>query len=354
MNQHDDIKPIFPWFGGKSKVAHIVWERFGDTPNYVEPFAGSLAVLLRRPHDPGVETVNDLDGHICNFWRAAKHDPEQLASYADFPVNENELHARHAYCVSQTDALSRRLEGSPDYFDAKIAGYWLYGICSWIGSGWCSGKGPWRVEKDSEGFDILTKTGNAGQGIKRQVPHLGNAGRGINRQVPHLGNAGQGIKRQVPHLGDAGRGINRQRPNLGDAGQAVLDQINFLSQRLRQVRVCCGDWKRVTGPTPTEKNGLTSIFLDPPYADTANRYSDLYAKDSLDVAHEVREWAIANGNNPKLRIALCGYASEHKMPENWECVAWNTVAGYRSQNSGNERIWFSPHCLKIRENHMLF
>ena len=39
----------FPYFGGKSRIAHLVWERFGDVPNYVEPFAGSLAVLLGRP-----------------------------------------------------------------------------------------------------------------------------------------------------------------------------------------------------------------------------------------------------------------------------------------------------------------
>ena len=43
------LKSPFPWYGGKSKVAKIVWERFGDTANYVEPFAGSLAVLLSRP-----------------------------------------------------------------------------------------------------------------------------------------------------------------------------------------------------------------------------------------------------------------------------------------------------------------
>ena len=35
--------------GGKSKVADMVWERLGDVDNFVEPFAGSLAVLLRRP-----------------------------------------------------------------------------------------------------------------------------------------------------------------------------------------------------------------------------------------------------------------------------------------------------------------
>jgi DNA adenine methylase len=39
------------YFGGKSRVAPQVWERFGDVANYVEPFAGSLAVLLGRPTD---------------------------------------------------------------------------------------------------------------------------------------------------------------------------------------------------------------------------------------------------------------------------------------------------------------
>ncbi|KKM69533.1 hypothetical protein LCGC14_1449830, partial [marine sediment metagenome] len=43
------LKAPFPWFGGKRRVADKVWERFGDVPNYVEPFAGSLAVLLERP-----------------------------------------------------------------------------------------------------------------------------------------------------------------------------------------------------------------------------------------------------------------------------------------------------------------
>ena len=55
------LKAPFPWFGGKSRVAHIVWEAFGNCDNYVEPFAGSLAVLLARPHPPQTETVNDLD-----------------------------------------------------------------------------------------------------------------------------------------------------------------------------------------------------------------------------------------------------------------------------------------------------
>ena len=42
------LKAPFPWFGGKSRAAHLVWERFGNVRAYVEPFFGSGAVLLRR------------------------------------------------------------------------------------------------------------------------------------------------------------------------------------------------------------------------------------------------------------------------------------------------------------------
>ena len=70
------------------------------------------------------------------------------------------------------------------------------------------------------------------------------------------------------------------------------------------------------------------------------------------MAHDVRRWAIANGDNPLLRIALCGYEGEHDMPSSWECVPWKANGGYGGQskdhdnpNAKRERIWFSPHCL---------
>jgi hypothetical protein len=126
-----------------------------------------------------------------------------------------------------------------------------------------------------------------------------------------------------------------------------------LADRLRKVRVCCGNWERICGPSVTFKHGITGVFLDPPYADTAGRQDDLYASDSSDVAHEVRRWAIENGSHRDLRIALCGYDGEHDMPDSWECVAWKSRGGYGSQgegtgreNAGRERIWFSPACLK--------
>ena len=58
----------FPYFGGKRNVVRMVWDRFGDVPNYVEPFFGSGAVLLGRPTESRTETVNDLDGLLVNAW----------------------------------------------------------------------------------------------------------------------------------------------------------------------------------------------------------------------------------------------------------------------------------------------
>lgn len=311
-NVSQALKAPFPWFGGKRRVAHIVWERFGAVRNYVEPFFGSGAVLLGRPLPfDGVETVNDIDGFVANFWRAVKSAPDAVADAASNPVNENDLHARHAWLLGQRDELRTRLEGDPDFYDAQIAGWWVWGISCWIGSGFCSGSGPWGV-------------------VDGQLVHLGNAGRGVNRQLVHLGTAGQGVNRKQQHL---------------------ATWMNALSSRLATARVASGDWSRVCGPSVTHKHGLTAVFLDPPYS--LEERSAVYASESATVASDVRAWAMENGDNPKMRIALCGYDGEHAMPHSWPKVNWKAHGGYGSQGQGRGRenasrecIWFSPHCLR--------
>ena len=322
MPASEPLRAPFPWFGGKRKVAAAVWERFGTVRNYVEPFFGSGAVLLGRPNVEGNETINDLDGYVANFWRAVKASPDVVAEWADNPVNENDLHARHVWLLKQRETLQARLEGDPDFYDAKIAGWWVWGMACWIGSGFCSGNGPWWADEEGK------------------LVHLGNNGRGVNRKLVHLGN-GQGVNRQLVHLGDNGQ---------GDRHAALVEWMRDLAARLERVRVASGDWSRVCGPSVTFKHGLTAVFLDPPYADTASRTADVYREDSLDVAHAVREWAIENGKNPLLRIALCGYEGEHEMPADWSVHAWSAGEGFgaqaaeRSGNGKRERIWFSPAC----------
>jgi len=339
----DQLKAPFPWFGGKSTVASLIWSRFEDVRNYVEPFFGSGAVLLGRPLPfDGVETVNDADGLVANFWRALQADPAAVAHYADWPANENDLHARHAWLVGKRDTLQSRLEGDPDYYDAKVAGWWVWGMACWIGGEFCSGKGPWRVVEDEDGTRRLVRADK------------GDAGQGVHRQSIHLGDAGQGVLRKRIHLNPHGSGVNRSSLD------SLADYMTALAERMRRVRVCCGDWSRVMGNTPTQTYTPAAIFLDPPYADTAKRTDDLYRVDCDQVAHAVREWCIANGDNPKLRICLAGYEGEHAMPDTWECVAWKAQGGYSNlgnaagrENTARERLWFSPHCVRP-ERLMLF
>lgn len=327
-------KAPFPYFGGKAAIAHEVWARIGNVGRYVEPFAGSLAVLLARPQPfRGREIVNDMDGLLVNVWRAMAADHEAVARHADWPPTENDLHARHAWLVGHREDITRHLEGDPDWYDAKAAGWWLWGIGLWIGGGWCSGTGPWRVVDGQ-----LLHAGDDGQGIHRQLLHAGNDGRGIHRKrLPLSGNS-------------PAHGVHAD----GYRTTGLVEAFAPLADRLRDVMVMCGDWKRVVTPTVLTSggNGVTGVFLDPPYADTATRTPDLYAKDSESVAHEVREWAIANGDNPAYRIVLCGYDGEHVMPDSWTELAWKAAGGYEGQrkdgakgNSRRERVWFSPHCV---------
>ena len=93
-----DLKAPFPYFGGKRNAAATVWEALGDVGGYVEPFAGSAAVLLARPTTQGrrVETINDADGWLINAWRAIQLDPATVAAHAVGPVSEIDYHARLA------------------------------------------------------------------------------------------------------------------------------------------------------------------------------------------------------------------------------------------------------------------
>ena len=295
-------------------MARTVWDALGNVEHYVEPFFGSGAVLLARPHKPKVETVNDADGLLANFWRAVAADPEAVAAHADWPTNEVDLHARHLWLVGQRPRVTE-LMADAEVFDAKAAGWWVWGSCNWIGSGWCSGEGPW-IAHEGELVD------------SRQLPHL-SAGQGINRQLPHMGNAGR--------------------------GELIAAWFAALSERLRGVRVACGDWTRVCGPSVLGAGGgVCGVFLDPPYADTTKRAAT-YACESV-VGDAVRQWCLDTAS-PDVRIVLAGYDGEHNAlePHGWQPVAWKAKGGYGSQgdgrgraNASRERLWLSPHCIGNR------
>ena len=295
MNKKN-IKSPYPYFGGKSRVANLIWKGFGNIDNYIEPFAGSLSVLLANPNPSKIETINDKDCFIINFWRAVSQDPEGVAKFADYPVTEADLHARHIWLLSQADDdFKNKMNTDPHFYDLKIAGWWIWGIGASIGNNWLQSKGL-----------------NA-------MPLLSSAGGGIH-------------------------GLSNP----------ILNWFKDLQERTRRVRICCGDWKKILTPSITYsskgigKKDMTGVFLDPPY-DLKNR--DKVYKEDDNIFKEVCEWAIDNANHPQMRIIVCGYENQY-FPNNWKKYNWLSNGGMANlgndrgkENAKKECIYFSPNCL---------
>jgi hypothetical protein len=196
----DALKAPFPYFGGKSKVAPLVWQRLGDCDNVVEAFCGSAAFLLARPHPPRVETLNDADHMVANFWRATQQAPEAVALYADGPVNETDLHSRHRFLVLSDEAkeFRQRMKTDPFYFDPMVAGWWCWGLCAWIGGGWC------QQTPGDRGRNVNGE-------MDQTIPLIGAARRTVNNSVaPEAGTNADSIK-GVHARGD---GLRQKRPQL--------------------------------------------------------------------------------------------------------------------------------------------
>jgi hypothetical protein len=240
-----------PYFGGKSRVASLVWNRLRDVDNFIEPFVGSGAVLLARPSPPRVETINDLDCYVCNVWRSLKYDPDGVAVWADDVVSEADLHARHRWLVgverpepvvpgrfaddqlareaylagflgeerTYAAAFRRKIRTDPHYYDVKLAGWYLWGMCAWIGGGWCASPDA-LVEKRP----VISGPGQ-GTMYGRGVYAKGERPRQSQQMPRERGRgdaaAGPGLSQQVPDLTSNrtsrfGLGVHG-RPQLADA-----------------------------------------------------------------------------------------------------------------------------------------
>ena len=344
MRSNDKLKAPFPYFGGKSSIAGIVWEAIGDVPHYIEPFFGSGAVLLARPWFDATkhsETINDKDGYVANVWRSIQFSPDEVARWCDWPVNHLDLIARKAALIKNESRLLENLCADDKWHDPVMAGYWIWAASCWIGSG-------------------LTKPG--------AIPHIADGGMGVHAKgkIPHVGSGGRGVhaKGKIPHVGSGGRGVHAKGkiPHVGSGGRGDPYNENIykwnrdLSERLRFVRVVCGDWSRVCGGNWQNNMGTVGIFFDPPYA-VEDRYKDIYHHDSITVGKDVEKWCFDRGVLKDYRIVVAGYDDEYEtlLASGWSSVRWSANGGYGGTGKGEtvgktnrhrETLFFSPHCIK--------
>lgn len=335
------LHALFVWFGSKRKVADTIWSRLGPVQNYVEPFAGTASVLLARPDThrwwDRFETINDADGLLVNAMRAVQHDSRGVAELTNLPVIEADLTARHLYLVRRRADLAESLQEDPDFYDLRAAAWWLWGVNAWVGGNWCTGAGPYRGRDE------------AGPGVSRKLPMVGggHGGRGVHRPQPVTGQAPSLFGGVVPDV-------------AGSHQQFLEDWFSAVANRLRRVRITCGDFTRLLGAATRHPTRATGVVLDPPYA--ARREPDLYLADRADrtpgrsIAAEAACWALEHGDDPKYRIAYCAYSDTDAdaafLAGGWTPLRWQAHGGYGLASSGRgranrdrEMVWFSPHCL---------
>ena len=383
-----------------------MWAALGDPKHYIEPFFGSGAVLLNRP-DPHhvLETVCDRDGFVCNAWRAMQADPDGLARWCDWPVSHLDLNARRRVLLREDAELSRKLSEDAEYHDLKIAGYWIWCACAWIGSGLTCKNAIPRLSQNGNGINSgkIPGVSRRGKGINSgQIPYLQKNGRGCNKnskaiagqipyiagtgvigvgvnsikagpvaiagQIPSIGNTGPGRgvhAGKIPELARQGKGINSSERGPVVSSLDVRDPyrpelyawFRRLSERLRLVRTVCGDWTRVCGGDWQDDCGICGMYFDPPY-DKQNR-SQVYAHESQ-VEQAVEEWVLDRGARDTFRIVVSGYEGSYTrlVDAGWRVEEWKARGGYGVQAKGDsqgkanakrERLFYSPRCLGAEE-----
>lgn len=99
------MKALMKYPGSKWSLADWIISLMPPHHSYLEPFAGSLAVLLNKPRSP-IETVNDLDGNVVNLFKWIRDDPERLAHAVYWTPYARQVYDE-AYQATPADSLQQ-------------------------------------------------------------------------------------------------------------------------------------------------------------------------------------------------------------------------------------------------------
>jgi DNA adenine methylase len=75
--RESEKRPALRYYGGKWNLGPWIISHFPKHTNYVEPCGGAASVLLQKPRS-SLETYNDLEGTIVNFFRVLRDSPDEL------------------------------------------------------------------------------------------------------------------------------------------------------------------------------------------------------------------------------------------------------------------------------------
>ncbi|MGI5947748.1 MAG: DNA adenine methylase [Lachnospiraceae bacterium] len=106
MEEFVKVNCVLKYPGAKNRIAPWICEYIPEHDVYLEPFAGSLAVLLNKQRSH-IETVNDIDEEIVNFFRILRDRNEELERMIKYtPYSRTEY--KSAYELSEDNVERAR------------------------------------------------------------------------------------------------------------------------------------------------------------------------------------------------------------------------------------------------------
>lgn len=98
---------VLKYPGAKARLADWICSYIPKHDVYVEPFAGSLAVLFNKQRCH-IETVNDLHGEVVNFFKVVRDNPEQLIYLIEnTPYSREEYYKAYQESTDETERARR-------------------------------------------------------------------------------------------------------------------------------------------------------------------------------------------------------------------------------------------------------
>lgn len=128
-----------PYYGGKARLADRIAQLLPAHRIYVEPFAGSAAVLFAKA--PAThEVINDVDGNVATFFRALRDQPDELTRACQLtPYSREEYIACDLPADPEARAELGDVELARRFFVRTTQGYNANGVTGTRSGSWSCG-----------------------------------------------------------------------------------------------------------------------------------------------------------------------------------------------------------------------
>ncbi len=207
MRHAHPLRSPIVWYGGKGQIAHLIVPLLPPHRVYVEPFAGGLSVLFRKPQAV-LETINDLDEGVVGFYRVLRDPalvPEFMHLAALTPYARQEYEACRSTWREESDPVQR-------------AWKWFVMVRMAYGGG--------------------GRTGHTG--FKTEIGTRGSAG----------------------YRTSWGYRVTDRAHSAGRRWMSAVEGLSVVHARLQGLQIEQGDWRRILRLYGGEG---ACVYLDPPY-----------------------------------------------------------------------------------------